>query len=129
MVMARLDETRVALTERVARRVQAHGIPRASVEAAVDRVLATLDAGRTGESGWVVAAFGARSVPDLASRVRGALGREGVPEAELGAATAGQHTVVTVRVPTTARDAVERIASQLSLSLSFLSDEAGPVRA
>ena len=131
MVSQRPDEIRRTLAERVARRVQGHGISRASVDAAVTTVLHALQttptpAERTTPSGresLVIAAFSGRSVPDLASRVRAALAREGVTPDTLGSATAGNHNVVTVRLAESARGASERAASALGVSLSFVPEE------
>ena len=67
----------------------------------------------------VIAAVSGRSAPDLGSRLRAALGREGVSICALGIATRGRHTVVTLQVPAAARQALERVAAEQSLSLSF----------
>jgi hypothetical protein len=129
MVAQRPDEIRRKLSERVARRVQGHGIPRATVDAAVDKVLSALDAKDSGavstappsapQSSIVVALTG-RSVPDLASRVRAALEREGVTVDTIGSAMAGSHNVVTLRVSSASRAIVDRVASALKLSVSLV---------
>ena len=131
MVSPRPDEIRRLLAERVARRVQGHGISRASVDAAVQSVLGALD-GRTpstqtiaaerGPQLSIVAALTGRSVPDLASRVRAALEREGVQVETLGSAMAGNHNVVTIQVTSSSRAAVERVAGALKVSVSFVSE-------
>lgn len=131
MVSQRPDEIRRTLADRVARRVQGHGISRASVDAAVTTVLAALQTSSTAAAApgvpargtFVIAAFSARSVPDLASRVRGALAREGVTPDTLGSAMAGNHNVVTARIPDSARASSERAASALGASISFVSEE------
>ena len=121
-------DIRETLVERVERKVAGRGIPRRAVEAAVSRVVEALDAAPAGAAAAapaaggppIVAALTARSAPDLASRVRRALAAEGVTELDLGVATAGQHTVVTVRAGATARAALERAASALGASLSVV---------
>lgn len=125
----RREELRRALAERVARKVEGHHIDRRVVDATVDRVVAALAAGdATAASATdsppraptLLAAVSARTMPDLASRLRAALEREGVRDVELGRASAGRHSVVTVRAPAAAREALERIAARDGLSLSFL---------
>ena len=102
MVMDR-DDVRRALAERVERQVRGHGIPRQVIDAAVDQVVTALpsvaESGPSPAAGAeVVATFSAVSAPDLASRIRSALGEDGVSVLDLGSATAGRHTVVTVLV-------------------------------
>jgi|SRR5688500_16090707 len=127
----RREELRRTLAERVARKVDGHRIDRRVIDATVDRVVAALDAGdaatasapaasRAPDAAMLLAAVSARSTPDLASRVRAALEREGVRDVELGRGSAGRHSVVTVRAPAAARAALERIAARDGLSLSFL---------
>jgi len=136
MVMVPREDIRRTLTDRVASRVAGEGISRASIEAAVDGVVAALGT-RTGlpaptaspavsqavasmpDSKSMIAALGGLSAPDLASRLRAALARDGVRVAALGIATRGRHTVVTLRLPASARQALERIATEHSLSLSI----------
>jgi hypothetical protein len=128
MVSLRPDEIRRTLAERVARRVQGHGISRASVEGAVDKVLGALSEtqGAHGqgapppEGPSVLAALTGRSVPDLASRVRAALVNEGVAVGAIGSAAAGNHNVVTLSVDEPARAALERVADALKVSLTFV---------
>ena len=130
MVSLRPDEIRRTLAERVARRVQGHGISRASVDGAVDKVLGALSEAQDGaapDASWpegsVVAAVTGRSVPDLASRVRGALAKEGVAVGAIGSATAGNHNVVTLSVDGPARAALERVADMLKVSVTFVPGE------
>jgi len=130
MVSLRPDEIRRTLAERVARRVQGHGISRASVDGAVDKVLGALSEaqdeaapGASRPEGSVVAAVTGRSVPDLASRVRGALAKEGVAVGAIGSATAGNHNVVTLSVDGPARAALERVADVLKVSVTFVPGE------
>ena len=134
MVSPRPEEIRRTLAERVARRVQGHGITRASVDAAVAKVLGALDASGEGTSPTsaapadqpgIVATLSGRSVPDLASRVRAALEHEGVSVQTIGSAMAGNHNVVTLHVSSDARPAVERVARTLALSLAFVPAEPG----
>ena len=131
MVSLRPDEIRRTLAERVARRVQGHGISRASVDGAVDKVLGALSEAQDGPApgasrpvgSSVVAAVTGRSVPDLASRVRGALAKEGVAVGAIGSATAGNHNVVTLSVDGPARAALERVADMLKVSVTFVPGE------
>lgn len=133
MVMAPREDIRRTLTERVASRVAGEGIPRASIEAAVDGVVAALGSRSAGaapartdaapgtmpDGPTMIAALSGQSAPDLGSRLRAALARDGVRVAALGIATRGRHTVVTLRLPASARQALERIAAEQSLSLSI----------
>ena len=142
MVTPRPDEIRRTLAERVSRRVQGHGISRASVDDAVDKVLQSLGAVGEKTSGagdsrgantpqsaksgarHVLVALSARSVPDLASRVRTALAREGITVGAIGTAMAGTHNVVTLSVDESARPAIERVATSLTASLTFVAEDA-----
>ena len=131
MVSPRPDEIRRTLAERVARRVQRHGISRVSVDRAVDEVLGALSAAQDAPASsasrppgpLVLAALTGRSVPDLASRVRAALVQEGVAVGAIGSATAGNHNVVTLSVGEPARPALARVASALKVSLTFVPEE------
>jgi hypothetical protein len=101
------------------------------VDRAVDNVLGALSAAQdmsapsaSRPSGPpVLAALTGRSVPDLASRVRGALAKEGVAVGAIGSATAGNHNVVTLSVDEPARAVLERVASALKVSLTFVPEE------
>ncbi len=135
MVMVPREDIRRTLTDRVASRVAGEGISRASIEAAVDGVIAALGdrtapashsathgtpASATVPDGrTMIAALSGQSAPDLGSRLRAALARDGIRVAALGVATRGRHTVVTLRLPASARQALERIAAEQSLSLSI----------
>ena len=131
MVSPRPDEIRRTLAERVARGVQRHGISRVSVDRAVDEVLGALSATQDAPASsasrppgpLVLAALTGRSVPDLASRVRAALVQEGVAVGAIGSATAGNHNVVTLSVDEPTRPALERVASALKVSLTFVPEE------
>lgn len=129
-MIVRSDNVRRALAERVATRVAGAGISRRVVEETVDRVVSALGA-RASVAGavvpasepTVVAALMSRSSPDLASRVRAALQSAGAPVIDLGTASAGRYTVVTVRVPAGARAALEAAASSMQLALTFVPDD------
>ncbi len=106
-------------------------MPRERVATAVDAVLAGLaraeDSPRApvaNAGATVVVTFTARSAPDLASRVRKALTAAGVALLELGAATAGRHTVVTARVPAAARALLDGAAASAGAALSVYGDDA-----
>ena len=124
MTARRADERR-ALSNAVMARVAGRGISRQAVDDVVGRVLDTLAATertRTAQAatGTVVAALTARSIPDLASRIRRDLEGAGIVIEEMGIGSAGQHTVVTVRLPASARSDLERLAERSTWSLSFL---------
>jgi hypothetical protein len=131
VVMALRQEIRRTLAERVQRRVAGRGISRRAIDIAVDRVLGAIETAPASVASpvpEVVAAFTSPSAPDLGSRVRRALEREGVPASALGSATSGRHTVVTVRLPSDARGALDRVAAQLALPLSILDVAGGEER-
>ena len=114
---------RRALRERVARKVAGSGISSRAIERAVDAVIAALPdtAALDATAGpEVIIALSARSVPDLGSRVRAALQKEGVAVSEVAVATAGQHTVVTLRAPAAARDRIGRIAEGQKASFTII---------
>jgi hypothetical protein len=125
--MALTHETRRALAERVQRKVDGRGIPRQVIEDAVARVGDALDDQSTArsteiDSASIVAVFTASSLPDLGSRVRAALLSESSTPLATGSSTVGRHTVATVRLAADQRAAAERVASRLSVSVSFVSD-------
>ena len=122
------DDVRRALRERVERQVTGHGIPRQAIDAAVEQVVAALPtAAGSGEAperaADVVATFSAVSAPDLASRVRSALGEDGVPVLGLGSATTGRHTVVTV-LARGDEPALGRAAARAGATLSVIPADA-----
>lgn len=126
----RADSVRRTLADRVTSRVAGSGISRRAVEDAVDRVVSALGARTPHVSAagpevqpTLVAALMSRAAPDLGSRVRAALHGAGVTVLDLGVASAGRHTVVTVRVPAGARSALEATAATLQLALSIVPDE------
>ena len=125
VVMALTHDTRRELAERVQRRVEGRGIPRHVIDDAVARVSDALDrqssAPASGtEAGPIVAVFAAPSSPDLGSRVRAALDAESASPLAMGTSTSGRHTVAAVRLAADARSAAERVASRLSVSVSFV---------
>ena len=115
---------RAALRERVARRVAGSGISPRAIERAVDAVVAALppetDGAGDGGTGDIVIAIAARSVSDLGSRVRAALEKDGVRVSDIAVASAGQHTVVTLRAPSAVRDRIARIAEAQKASFTIL---------
>ena len=98
------------------------------MDAAVTSVLTALDA-RTGgasaaaDSPSLVAAVTARSLPDLASRLRLALGRDGVRVGAIGMAVAGLHHVATLEITAAARPALENACRALGAQLSIVDGE------
>lgn len=115
----------------MAQRVAGRGVSRAAVDAAVGSVMAALDArsggspsAGAGPAPMLVAAVTARSVPDLASRLRAALGREGVTAGSIGIAAAGLHHVATLEVARAARPALEAAARALGAQVSIVSEDA-----
>ena len=73
----------------------------------------------------LVAAVTARSLPDLASRLRSALAREGVSVGAIGIAAAGLHHVATLSIASSARPALESVVRALGGQLSIVSEDAG----
>ena len=61
-------------------------------------------------------------MPDLASRLRRDLQAEGVVISEMGKASSGRHTVVTLRLPSGAKSALEQLAARLQVSISFVAE-------
>ena len=145
--MTERDSIRRALRDRVAKRVAGKGISPRAIDRAVDAVVEALppdviegtpgdrstgpirspqpaarSAVHAGDGGVaeVVLAVTAVSVPDLASRVRGTLDRAGVRVADAATATAGRHTVVTVRVRADARAAAEQAATAAGWKVSLV---------
>ena len=127
--MSASDTVRRALRERVARKVAGSGISPRAIERAVDAVVSALppDGGAVAAGGpEIIIAISARSIPDLGSRVRAALTREGVSVAEVAVASAGQHTVVTLRASASAQEAIARVAAAQKASFTVVDgDHAG----
>lgn len=122
--MASPEAVRQALIQRVSRKVSGHGVTRRSIEGAVDRVLAGLPAEFAGAAAPPrIAVLSALSAPDLASRARRLLEREGLRVWDVGTGTAGRYTVVALRLAGEATTDLQRLASELGASVSVL-DEA-----
>lgn len=127
------------VADRVAQRVAGRGVSRAAVDAAVGSVFGALESRRaargaphasgsapdTTPAPTLVAAVTARSLPDLASRLRAALAREGVTVGPIGIAAAGLHHVATLEIAGSARQALEASARALGAQLSIVSEAAG----
>lgn len=77
-----------------------------------------------GSGTLLVAAVTARSVPDLASRLRTALARDGVTVGSIGIAAAGLHHVATLEIAPSARPALEAATRALGAQLSIVSEGA-----
>lgn len=135
MATARRDEIERTLAERVAQRVAGRGISRQAVDTAVARVLDTLPASVVGSvpaaspivtpstGATILVAVTARSVPDLGSRLRAALVRDGIEPGVIGLATAGHHNVATFRIPASARDGTARAATGLGYAMTVVPEE------
>ena len=113
-----------ALSERVNARVGGRGVTREAVAEAGERVVDALEgcgdiAAAEGNAG-LVAVFSSDRIPDLASRLRRDLQAEGVVISEMGKASSGRHTVVTLRLPSGARPALEQLAARVQVSISFV---------
>jgi len=129
--MALTHDIRLALAERVQRRVEGRGIPRQVIDDAVSRVSDALDrlspvVETSAQRESIVAVFTASSAPDLGSRVRAALLAEAVTPLGMGSSTSGRHTVATVRLAADARPAAERAAARLAATISFVPDSSTP---
>lgn len=101
-----------ALSERVNARVGGRGISREAVADAVERVVDVLegrgDLAAADENAELVAVRSSDRMPDFASRLRRDLQAEGVVISEMGKASSGRHTVVTLRLPSGAKSALEQ---------------------
>jgi hypothetical protein len=132
IVPSRPEDLRRTVADRVAQRVAGRGVSRAAVDAAVGSVMAALDARSSGAPAaspgasagpTLVAAVTARSLPDLASRLRAALGREGVTVGSIGIAAAGVHHVATLEIASSARPALEAADRALGAQASIVSED------
>jgi hypothetical protein len=115
-----------AVSERVNARVGGRGVSREAVAEAVERVVDALE-GRgnvpvAGGSAKLVAVLSSDRMPALASRLRRDLQAEGVVISEMGKASSGRHTVVTLRLPSGAKSALEQLAARLQVSISFVAE-------
>ena len=136
MATARREEIERTLAERVGQRVAGHGVPRRAVDAAVARVLDALPPSALESSpasaavatpstgGTILVAVTARSVPDLGSRLRAALVRDGIDPGVIGLATAGNHNVATFRIAASSREATARAATALGYAMTIVSEDA-----
>lgn len=139
MVTSRPEDLRRVVADRVAQRVAGRGVSRAAVDAAVGSVFGALESRRaasgaaqasgsapdTAPAPTLVAAVTARSLPDLASRLRAALAQEGVTVGPIGIAAAGLHHVATLEIASSNRQALETAASALGAQSSIVSEAAG----
>lgn len=132
IVPSRPEDLRRTVADRVAQRVAGRGVSRAAVESTVASVLDAIearDAGSpdvrrdAGSGTMLVAAVTARSVPDLASRLRTALAREGTTVGSIGIAAAGLHHVATLEIASSARPALEAAVRALGAQLSIVSGD------
>ena len=104
------------LIARVERRLARRRVHRTIIADAVDRVasaLASRDEGTVAPTPGAIVAVSADSMPDLASRLRGALAAHGGSIGELGSATEGRHTVVTLLLGRDQEGIVEKAATDL----------------
>jgi hypothetical protein len=113
-----------ALSERMNARVGGRGVSREAVADAVVRVVDVLE-GRgdlvaADENAELMAVPSSVRMPDLASRLRRDLLAEGVVISEMGKASSGRHTVVTRRLPSGAKSALEQLTARLQVSVSFV---------
>jgi len=117
---------RVELVSRVEQRLGGRGVSRVAIQEAVDRVLAklTLPDESTGVP-QTLFALTVQSMPDLASRVRQKLSAAGIQPSESGVATAGRHTVMTIRAHADARSQLEAVARELGAELTIVDANAG----
>jgi len=140
IVPSRPEDLRRTVADRVAQRVAGRGVSRAAVESAVGSVFTALEqrgsvpgaaaistsaTSDTGTGTMLVAAVTARSLPDLASRLRSALAREGVTVGSIGIAVSGLHNVATLEIASAARPALEAAARTLGAQLSIVAGDAG----
>lgn len=138
IVPSRPEDLRRTVADRVAQRVAGRGISRTTVDAAVGSVLSAIEARAGGADGGgaaragavdagqaLVAAVTARSVPDLASRLRAALARDGVTVGSIGIAATGLHHVATLKIAGSGRAALERAVDALGGQLSIVNEDGG----
>jgi hypothetical protein len=74
------------------------------------------------ENAELVAVLSSDRMPDLASRLRRDLQAEGVVISEMGKASSGRRTVVTLRLPSGAKSALEQSGARLQVSISFVAE-------
>jgi hypothetical protein len=104
-----------ALSKRVNAR-PGQGVTREAVTEAVGRVVDAVegrgDFDATEGNAGLVAVLSSDRMPDLASHLRRDLQAEGVVISEMGKASSGRHTVVTLRLPSGAKSALEQVAAR-----------------
>jgi hypothetical protein len=88
----------------------------------VDVLEARGQASAATENAKLVAVLSSDRMPDLASRLRRDLQAEGVVISEMGKASSGRHTVMTLRLPSGAKSALEQPAARLQVSISFVAE-------
>jgi len=105
--MALSHHDREALTARVERKLAGRRISRDAIRATVEQVCSALDSSGTPlPNPDVVVVMSAASTPDLGSRLRQRLDRDGVRLVDAGVATVGRHTVCAVRIAAADGEAV-----------------------
>jgi hypothetical protein len=115
-----------ARSERVNARVGGRGVSREAVAEAVERAVDALEgrgnvAAAEGRA-ELMAVLSSDRMPDLASRLRRDLQAEGVVISEMGKASSGRHTVVTLRLPSGAKSALEQLVARRQVSISFVAE-------
>jgi hypothetical protein len=93
-----------------------------AVESVVDAVEGRRQVPAAEGSAELVAVLSSDRMPDVASRLRRDLQAEGVVISEMGKASSGRHTVVTLRLPSGAKSALEHIPARLRMSISFVAE-------
>lgn len=116
--MSHSSEDRRLLIARVEHHLGSTRVPRAEVERVVDRVLASVNTRRAEEPSVRVVTVTASSMPDLASRLRRALG-DSARNFVMEGATEGRHTVVVLRVPAAEVPQVETAARQIGATVAL----------
>jgi hypothetical protein len=112
------------VVRRVEQRLGRTRVREGLVRETVDRTLGTLAARATVPTPVLAtAALAAVSMPDLASRLRSALSVHGVSLEEIGAATAGRHTVVAARCPVSAESVVRSAATAIGARFNWRTEE------
>ena len=117
--MALSQDDREALTARVERKLAGRRISRDAIRATVEQVCSAMDSSGTPvPKPDVIVVMSAASTPDLASRLRQRLERDGVRLVETGVATVGRHTVCAVGVGTGDEAAVRAVCREFGWALS-----------
>ncbi|MEP7346864.1 MAG: hypothetical protein ABI877_16445 [Gemmatimonadaceae bacterium] len=117
MVLSQHD--REALTARVERKLAGRRISHDAIRATVEQVCSAMDSsGIPVPKPDVIVVMSAASTPDLASRLRHRLERDGVHVAETGVATAGRHTVCALRIAGSDEAAVRAIGQEFGWAFS-----------